>query len=341
MRNNIATGSKEAEPVALDGVKHRVFYLDALKALAIILVIIGHLPAYCYFGWVDNPSLLGPIVSIFHMPLFMMISGYFTNVDKLILARKERILIPFLAFGLLYVLFTGSSIGSFLSSEPKAGYWYLYVLAIYYLFIFLIRKTKINLYLGLFAAQLLFLTLHFYFHRTITGTTLSTDHMWQLWPAFCVGILLHRGWGNKLQVHPILTLGICLTGTISIEGLLYHTGWNGLKETLLTVLVALCISIALFLVFFLTERACTGKEFFLKPAIRWTGTVIGQNTLQIYVLHYFLITYLDLHSLGAVIRVYPLLEFLISPVLAIIIAFACVGISWFLHRLHLGFLFGR
>lgn len=52
--------------------KQRLFYVDALRGLAILLVVIGHLPMTCYHDTGVSP--LGPFVDVFHMPLFMMIS---------------------------------------------------------------------------------------------------------------------------------------------------------------------------------------------------------------------------------------------------------------------------
>lgn len=49
----------------------RLEYIDAAKAIAIILVIIGH----CY--WIDAIPRFGRVIYSFHMPLFFIISGLF------------------------------------------------------------------------------------------------------------------------------------------------------------------------------------------------------------------------------------------------------------------------
>ena len=48
--------------------KQRLDYIDAAKAIAIILVIIGH----CY--WVGAVPRLRNIIYSFHMPLFFFVS---------------------------------------------------------------------------------------------------------------------------------------------------------------------------------------------------------------------------------------------------------------------------
>lgn len=51
----------------------RIFFIDALKALAIVLVVMGHTNGL----WeVDGKaSLYFPMLSVFHMPLFMALKN--------------------------------------------------------------------------------------------------------------------------------------------------------------------------------------------------------------------------------------------------------------------------
>nr|MBQ8252112.1 acyltransferase family protein [Lachnospiraceae bacterium] len=71
--------------------KQREFWIDAIKGLGIALMILGHM----FIG----PSLKGFIYS-FHMPLFVLISGYLFRADgsakDLILRKCKSILLPFL-----------------------------------------------------------------------------------------------------------------------------------------------------------------------------------------------------------------------------------------------------
>ena len=50
----------------------RIQYIDRLKGLAILLVVIGHLMAFCTHGE-RNP--IYEVICSFHMPLFMFLSG--------------------------------------------------------------------------------------------------------------------------------------------------------------------------------------------------------------------------------------------------------------------------
>ena len=57
----------------------RSSWMDLLKAFAIYLVILGHIINNCIKGGYYHP-LIGVIYTI-HIPLFLMISGYFVK-DK-------------------------------------------------------------------------------------------------------------------------------------------------------------------------------------------------------------------------------------------------------------------
>ena len=223
---------------------NRIFYFDALKAFAILLVIIGHLPLYVYQKYGVEASLLGAAVATFHMHLFMMISGYFTNIHKIHLGKRAKYLIPFFVFGVLYAYLAGSDLINFLTSEAKGGYWYLLVLFVFCCFACAIKKLRVNLYAGVALVWLLFLGVHLCFHRTVTGMTLCTDHLWQFWPAFGVGMLLREGALEKINVRPLLAMGLFLSIAVVADwcGLIF----GGHAVILYMFNVAFGIAVALF-----------------------------------------------------------------------------------------------
>lgn len=80
--------------------KTRLFYLDAIKAIAILFMITIHIPLYCNLKY----NFWGTIASVFCMPLFFTISGYCTNVENFEFKKRLRLLIPF--FYLWYIVYT-------------------------------------------------------------------------------------------------------------------------------------------------------------------------------------------------------------------------------------------
>ncbi|MDP4204485.1 MAG: acyltransferase family protein [Bacteroidota bacterium] len=80
--------------------RERVTYIDLIKGVGIILVVIGHLPI--------NTELRRIIFS-FHMPLFFFVSGLFhkqNNPKDFILNKAKRLLIPYVFFFFLAEFFT-------------------------------------------------------------------------------------------------------------------------------------------------------------------------------------------------------------------------------------------
>lgn len=78
--------------------KNRVEYIDTLKGLLIILVIFGHTGI--------NSNIQKWIYS-FHMPLFLIISGFFYKEESYIInyRRVKGLILPFVLFTCLGVLF--------------------------------------------------------------------------------------------------------------------------------------------------------------------------------------------------------------------------------------------
>lgn len=115
-------------------------FIDALKGLLMILVIVGHSiqygsgQCYCEKELFYN-SFVYKAIYTFHMPMFMIISGYLfgfsckKRLNVIILSRLKSIAIPFLAFCTI-VYFV---------------WWYLNGVSFFYLSDYL-RKMKINMW---------------------------------------------------------------------------------------------------------------------------------------------------------------------------------------------------
>lgn len=84
-------------------VNGRDVYIDTLKAIAILLVVIGHCELAYWFGGIPRN-----VIFSFHMPLFFMASGYMQGrVKKTNIVIKNSVsslLYPYLIFGFLALL---------------------------------------------------------------------------------------------------------------------------------------------------------------------------------------------------------------------------------------------
>lgn len=81
--------------------KDRIWYIDEIKGIGILLVVLGHMGVsheWCTF------------ITTFHIPLFFFIGGYLFNIDHyrstgIFLIRKtKRIIVPYLLFSLISLL---------------------------------------------------------------------------------------------------------------------------------------------------------------------------------------------------------------------------------------------
>lgn len=75
----------------------RLSHVDAMKAIGIVLVVVGHSPGL-------NPFVKNVIYS-FHMPLFFFISGLLVSDQKLTLSSKEYLSLLWKGLGIPYLFF--------------------------------------------------------------------------------------------------------------------------------------------------------------------------------------------------------------------------------------------
>ena len=120
---------------------NRNLRLDSLKGFLIILVILGHIT--------DDYNLIY-FIYVFHMPLFVLLSGYFTKTPidlkdlwhSLKGIAKPLILFQFIYVSLDYVIFNRIEIASIIT--PFWILWYLMSLILWRVFSFLFQKPIHN-----------------------------------------------------------------------------------------------------------------------------------------------------------------------------------------------------
>lgn len=114
----------------------RIIYLDLVKFIAILLVCIGH----CYAMAPTIQSIVNPIISSFHMPLFMLLCGYFSlyslelPIPHLLLKKGKQLLIPVISCTIISILLLGGG-----KDELIGSVWFLRTLFVCY---FVTRISK-------------------------------------------------------------------------------------------------------------------------------------------------------------------------------------------------------
>lgn len=91
---------------------NRLLFYDILKAYAIVIVVLGHVIQTFNPEWKTDNVLIG--IYMFHMPLFIAISGFFfvksadkNKIGTLIKKRFVGIMLPSLTMGVIDVLLIG------------------------------------------------------------------------------------------------------------------------------------------------------------------------------------------------------------------------------------------
>lgn len=131
--------------------------IDIIKGISILLVVMGHTISD------ETPECIAYIITVFTMPLFMMVSGFLFNINEewSVFLRKKtlRLLIPYLSFSVLTYLmrFLGGTLVR--SGQPSVGemifgiltgenYWFLYALFLIMLVVKILHKRVLVLTLS-------------------------------------------------------------------------------------------------------------------------------------------------------------------------------------------------
>lgn len=96
--------------------ENRIRHIDVAKGLLIICVVLGHIAGICKeYGGINNDYLnhTGWLLAMFYIPFYMqaffLITGYTSNFKKpfalFLKQNAQRILLPYVCFGILYAAF--------------------------------------------------------------------------------------------------------------------------------------------------------------------------------------------------------------------------------------------
>ena len=281
--------------------KERVNFIDALKGFAIIMVVVGHV-ADGYLRGTEAHNAWWHLyngIYTFHMPLFMMLSGY---LYELAYFKKDRgsekkryghlgkhilnLIFIYILFSLLYGFFKVAFIDivkesitlADLSSIYRisiAPFWYLYILIIYYVVFALLRRLPQNLMLMLLLSV----------NLVASGIEMTMDfeiyRLLQYGIYFGIGIALSRG--ELLYTDKKLSI---IAAVMSLFCMILL--WNNPEGKYLYLIPYVNTLIALGIIpviwnLFENIEALSKKDLLGKlgnPLL-----VLGRYTLEIYVMH--------------------------------------------------------
>lgn len=269
--------------------KERVQFIDRLKGFAIIAVVFGHVTVWP----LKSPDVvLGNLVASFHMPIFMFFSGLVISAiptHKKCFDKVLTFLCPMITIGLLMAIVFHKPIGGFWFDNMKYGYWYLYVLSVFYLLLttFSWRRRLRSSFgwdviygIGIFA---ILLGARFILPTNI-GNFLSISLCSSYWPMFLLGFLARKyNLLDYLMGHNwIFTLS--LVGYVIATGI-YIQGYGHV------FLICAVFAIPTFVYLFKQREK---SETFVECELAH----IGRHSLDVYIYHYFFVRSIYLSDIG-------------------------------------------
>lgn len=303
--------------------KHRDLAFDNIRGILILLVVLGH--ALEYFRLTnDVAQFFYVFIYLFHMPVFIFISGYFSkNLEKGRQTAVQTFLIPYLLLNLILsaIMLALGKINQIAILNPGWTLWYLYCMFIWRLLLPDLVRVRfilgLSLFVGIFSGFL-----------TEFGTYMAMARTLGFLPYFLAGYFFTPQLVAKIRQFPyrrivsgfILLLGLVTAWVWVDEGLPAEILWGDrayglfeipLWQNLLADIYLYGLSFAF--VFIFLAVTSQRRRFFSQ---------VGQHTLAVYLLHVYLVAPL---VSGSDLIQDPLLHFMII----LVGAFAIV---WLLSR---------
>lgn len=317
------------------GTKKRLVFIDAAKGFAMILVVMGHVLYFSIGAESDFAWSLGAlqVIAHYHMPMFVFVSGLMMKpTDMAIIqilngysTKIVKLLIPFLFFGLIYSIAFQKGIVSFFLDGMKHGYWYLWVLAEYYVFSALFECFCKHPH-GKIVGELLFAGVIFLGVRLLNGILLpqvsglfSLHNYLSYFPCFFGGMLIRRySWYEDIittkHFQAIITSLVIIGMIVPTLPLVRY--WH------LAAVIILIIQIL-----YIGEKRIPR---FISPF-----AFVGRSSLDIYILHYFLVSSISLICLQPFMLVPgwgTVFQVLASFVVALPISALCIYVGKLIHN---------
>lgn len=271
--------------------KQREAWIDVIRGFSMLLVVYAHVLAEL-FGCTTN---LNSLFQTTRMPLFFFISGFFMySVDfngALLWKRfKNRLAKQLLPTIILFTIFVAIALDfnfvKYILHESKAGYWFTYVSVLYFITLsplfYLFTKLRMSnnsriitlVVFILMSILVQYLASYLHFYKTSVSTFLSFAHYATYLKYLAAGSIFRVLWIEyrntiiKLPIFVITLIGFIACYTIG-GALAYLVPYFGI-----------------YIVLYAFNKIAS---YHSKSKILDFLSFIGSLTLEIYLLHYFIL----------------------------------------------------
>lgn len=307
----------------------RLVQFDAVKLFAIYMVIFGHCIQHLLGSdHIDEPGYI--MIYSFHMPLFMMISGYFVSSSlkrgfmSSIATKARQLLLPFVSSSLAMTIglciFTGSDFWKELDSSFTFCFWFLKTTFLCFLL------ARIAYSFGKHKILAFIITL-IYSQTQFIPFSIHFLHINTLYPCFLVGILLKEHW-NKVQAKAKTITTI--TGILFFTMLLFWSKefWQPSSSNnfyliylkLYKIVIGISGSIFFITLFHQYLKGCKNET--IKKICQYGEYTIGVYILQTFILETIMCRYVNFDNVNCWV-----FNLAIAPALSVVILALCIYLS--------------
>lgn len=260
---------------------------DNLKGVMIFLVVFCHFIETMYASWQDDPvtRYLYCFIYLFHMPVFIFISGFFSkknDTDDYYRKTISNCLIPYIIFNFLYCMMGtgGDVLQSLLGfTYPQWTLWFLLSL-----FIWRITVKPVSMFKGAFFLSVL---LSLYVGFTELGGFLALARTFGFLPFFLAGYLIPEQYIGKIRslkkvyalfalVFAVISLFVLQRSGAGIAVLYMSTPYDGMSPA---------ASVGVRTLILATGFICIGGLILIVSEKHSIISVIGKNSILIYLVH--------------------------------------------------------
>lgn len=275
--------------------KKDYIWVDELKGIGILLVVLGHSINYVESS-VGDVGVIADIINFwiysFHMPLFFVISGFLqrnSEMNKTDCYSREKIINKMIDMGIPYLFFSfifwlskivmsdnvNNKIGIkellLVWINPLSSLWFIYLLLVFYLLrVFIFKKNISNKIIIISSFILCISSYYITVPVVLQGTVLFRFMRFSLY--YGIGISLYDHYENFVNIairKMRLLISILLIASAVLIGISYFV------DSFSLVMVVLCM-LELWLLF-----VCAINQ----KNVTILGSIWGKSSLGIYLLH--------------------------------------------------------